>query len=244
MASDETTGTPRERPDSADRPCRIKDWPEDEKPREKLLRRGEHMLSDTELLAILIGTGTAGRTALDLARRVKQVFPTFRDMGHTSAGQWRLIKGLGTAKICRIRAAIEIARRFGEESLRERPRVTQSADVAALYMLRMRDLKREIFRVIYLNSRNVVIHEQEMEEGTVNQANPVVREILREGLEHLAVSLICVHNHPSGDPAPSREDREFTRALATAGKAVGIRVLDHIIIGDNRYHSFADAGDL
>ena len=165
-------------------------------------------------------------------------------MGHTSAGQWRRIRGLGTAKVCRIRAAIEIARRFGEETLRERPRVTQSSDVAALYMLRMRDLKREIFRVLYLNSRNVIIHEQEMEEGTVNQANPMVREILREGIERLAVSLICVHNHPSGDPSPSREDREFTRTLVAAGKVVGLKVLDHIIIGDNRYHSFADAGEL
>jgi len=223
---------------------RIRDWPEDEKPREKLLKRGEHTLSDAELLAILIGTGTKGESALDLARKVRQVFPTFREMGHTSAGQWRRIRGLGTAKVCRIRAAIEIARRFGEETLRERPRVTQSSDVAALYMLRMRDLKREIFRVLYLNSRNVIIHEQEMEEGTVNQANPMVREILREGIERLAVSLICVHNHPSGDPSPSREDREFTRTLVAAGKVVGLKVLDHIIIGDNRYHSFADAGEL
>ncbi len=223
---------------------RIRDWPDDEKPREKLLARGEHTLSDAELLAILIGTGTTGQSAMDLARRVKQVFPRFRDMGHTTANQWRLIKGLGAAKICRIRAAIEIARRFGEERLGERRRITQSNDVFQIYALRMRDLKREIFRVLFLNSRNVIIHEREMEEGTVNHANPIVREILREALERLAVSIICVHNHPSGDPSPSREDREFTRTLSAAARAVGIRVLDHIIIGDNRYHSFADTGEM
>jgi len=223
---------------------RIKDLPDDDKPREKLLRRGEHTLSDAELLAILIGTGTKGESAIDLARKVRQVFPSFREMGHTSAGQWRRIKGLGAAKVCRIRAAIEIARRFGEETLRERTQVKGPADVVEIYMPRMRDLKREIFRVLYLNSRNIVLHEREMEEGTVNQAHPAVREILREGIERFAVSLICVHNHPSGDPSPSREDREFTRTLAAAGKAVGIRVLDHIIIGDNRHHSFADAGEL
>ena len=222
----------------------IREWPRDERPREKLLRKGEHTLADVELLAILIGTGSRGESAVDLARKVREVFPSFRSMADASAGRWRSVKGLGAAKQCRIKTAVEIARRFGEEKLAEKARVMESQEVAARYMPRLRDLKRELFRVLFLDSRNAIIHEREMEEGTVNQASPVVRDILREGIDWRAVSLICVHNHPSGDPTPSREDREFTRTLAAGAKAVGLKVLDHIVIGDDRYHSFADSGEL
>ncbi len=219
----------------------IKNWPDDERPREKLLRFGEHTLTDTELLAILLRTGVKGTSAVDLARRIMQKFGLFRNMSHTSIKKWKDIKGLGNAKICQIKAAIEIGRRFREkEMLEEKTRVSKPEDVIDYIMPRMRDLKYELFFVFYLDSKNRIMERWEGEQGTVNQANPIVQEIFRNALENFAASIICVHNHPSGDPEPSREDKEFTKTLVKAGETLNVKVLDHIIIGDNRYYSFAD----
>jgi len=219
----------------------IKNWPDDERPREKLLRFGEHTLTDTELLAILLRTGVKGTSAVDLARRIMQKFGLFRNMSHTSIKKWKDIKGLGNAKICQIKAAIEIGRRFREkEMLEEKTRVSKPEDVIDYIMPRMRDLKYELFLVFYLDSKNRIMERWEGEQGTVNQANPIVQEIFRDALENFAASIICVHNHPSGDPEPSREDKEFTKTLVKAGETLNVKVLDHIIIGDNRYYSFAD----
>jgi DNA repair protein RadC len=219
----------------------IKNWPDDERPREKLLRFGEHTLTDTELLAILLRTGVKGTSAVDLARRIMQKFGSFRNMSHTSIKKWKDIKGLGNAKICQIKAAIEIGRRFREkEMLEEKTRVSKPEDVIDYIMPRMRDLKYELFLVFYLDSKNRIMERWEGEQGTVNQANPIVQEIFRDALENFAASIICVHNHPSGDPEPSREDKEFTKTLVKAGETLNVKVLDHIIIGDNRYYSFAD----
>jgi DNA repair protein RadC len=219
----------------------IKNWPDDERPREKLLRFGEHTLTDTELLAILLRTGVKGTSAVDLARRIMQKFGSFRNMSHTSIKKWKDIKGLGNAKICQIKAAIEIGRRFREkEMLEEKTRVSKPEDVIDYIMPRMRDLKYELFLVFYLDSKNRIMERWEGEQGTVNQANPIVQEIFRNALENFAASIICVHNHPSGDPEPSREDKEFTKTLVKAGETLNVKVLDHIIIGDNRYYSFAD----
>ncbi|HIE44281.1 MAG TPA: JAB domain-containing protein [Candidatus Omnitrophica bacterium] len=221
----------------------IKSWPKDERPREKLLREGEHKLSNTELLAILLRTGTKGKSAVDLARRIIQKFKTFRNMAHTDLSAWGEFKGLGKAKISQIKAAIEIGRRFREEEIREsRPKVRSSKDVAEILMPRMRDLKREVFKILLLNSQNRVIDIVEVEEGTVNEANPILREIFQRALQNFAPSVICIHNHPSGNPNPSEEDKNFTRQLIQAGEILRIRPLDHVIIGDNCYFSFADEG--
>lgn len=221
----------------------IKHWPEDEKPREKLLKYGEHTLSDTELLAILIRTGSKGETAVDIARRIMQKFGSFRNMSHTSINKWKEIKGLGNAKLCQIKAAIEIGRRFREETLKEKKvKIGGPDDVFYLLLPRMRDLKKEIFLLLHLDSKNRIFDKTEIEEGTVNQANPMIREIFHKAIESFAVSIICVHNHPSGDPSPSREDIEFTKSLVKAGEILNIKVLDHIIIGDNTYYSFARSG--
>ncbi|MCK9266453.1 DNA repair protein RadC [bacterium] len=219
----------------------IKYWPDDEKPREKLLKLGEHNLSNTELLAILLRTGVKGESAVELARRVLQKFKTFRNMSHTSLSQWKGIKGLGEAKICQIKAAIEIGRRFREIELSEKkPKISRPADVVKYIMPRMRDLKREIFKVIHLDSKNRISEVTESEEGTVNQAYPIIREVFKVAIENFSASIICVHNHPSGDPSPSNEDKTFTKQIVKAGEVLHIKVLDHIIIGDDSYYSFAD----
>lgn len=221
----------------------INNWPEEDRPREKLLKKGEHALSNSELLAIILRTGIKGQSAIDLARAVLQKFKTFRNMGHTDLFHWRKIKGLGAAKIAQIKAAIEIGRRFREEQIKQtQPKIKSSKDVANILMPRMRDLKKEIFKVLLLNSQNKIIDITEVEEGTVNQANPIIREIFYRALQDFAAFIICVHNHPAGNPQPSREDKEFTQKLVQAGEALLIKTLDHIIIGDNSYFSFSDEG--
>jgi DNA repair protein RadC len=221
----------------------IKNWPEDERPREKLLRQGEHNLSNTELLAILLRTGIKGESAIDLARKILQKFKTFRNMSHTDISQWKEFKGLGDAKICQIKAALEIGRRFGEEKIKEKKiKITSSKDAANLLMNRMRDLKKEVFKILLLDGQNKLIDIAEIEEGTVTQASPIIREIISKALQNFAAAIICVHNHPSGNPKSSQEDKDFTKELISASKIMQMKVLDHIIIGDNRYFSFVDNG--
>lgn len=150
---------------------------------------------------------------------------------------------MGTAKIAQIKAAIEIGRRFREEVVKKNEsKIKSSSDVVKILMPRMRDLKKEVFKVLLLNSQNRIIDILEIIEGTVSQVTPIVREIFQKALQNFTVSLICVHNHPSGEPQPSQEDKDFTETLCQAGKALQINVLDHIIIGNNKYYSFADEG--
>ena len=223
----------------------IKNWPEDERPREKLFKSGEHTLSNTELIAILLRNGTHGQSAIDLARKILQKFKTFRNLSHTDLSQWKEFKGLGIAKIAQIKAAIEIGRRFRENETKEnRLKIKSSKDVIEMFLPRMRDLKKEVFKIVLLDSRSRIIDTLEITEGTVNQANPVIREIIQKALQNFAVSIICVHNHPAGDCCPSKEDRDFTRELCHAGKIMQIKVLDHLVVGDDTYYSFADKGEL
>lgn len=222
-------------------PSGIKSWPEADRPREKLLREGEHKLSNTELLAILLRTGVKGDSAIGLARKIIQKFGTFRNMSHTNMSQWKEFKGLGKAKIAQIRAAIEIGRRFREDEIKEdKPKIKSSSDVAKIFMPRMRDLKKEIFKILLLDSQNKIIGIAEIEEGTVNEASPIIREVMHKAIESFASSIICIHNHPSGEVQPSEEDKNFTRQLVHAGDTLSIKILDHVIIGDDTYFSFAD----
>ena len=219
----------------------ILNWPLDDRPREKLLQKGEKTLSNSELLAILLRTGTKGHSAIDLSRQILDHFGTFRAMAHTDPSQWRQFKGLGNAKLAQIKAAIEIGRRFREEEIKEdRPQIKSAKDVSDLLMPRMRDLKVEVFKIVLLNSQNRIITILDITEGTVNQANPIIREIFQKALQHFAVSIICVHNHPSGEINPSNEDKSFTKELLAACKIMRIKLLDHVIIADNKYYSFID----
>ena len=221
----------------------IKSWPQDDRPREKLLKKGAGALSNSELLAILLRTGVQGCSAIDLSRNLLDKFGTFRNMSHTDVREWKEFKGLGPAKIAQIKAALEIGRRFREdEVLSARQKISSSKDAVNIIMPQIRDLKTEVFRVLYLNSNNRIIDISDAATGTVNQAMPIVREIIHAALQKFAAAIICVHNHPSANITPSPEDKKFTQELAAAGKLMNIKVLDHIIIGGNNYFSFADEG--
>jgi DNA repair protein RadC len=223
----------------------IKRWPAEERPREKLLRDGEHRLSNAELLAILLDTGTRGTSSLDLARAILAMHGSLRSVAVAADGSLKKVRGIGPAKLCRIRAAVEIGRRMAEEkSVTRGSAVGSPGDVARMFLPRMRDLKREVFKALFLDSQNRVIRVVEIEEGTVNFASPILREVFQKAIEYFASSIVCVHNHPSGNPGPSSEDKIFTEALAAAGKVLQIAVLDHIIIGSAGYFSFADEGFL
>ena len=221
----------------------IRAWPEDDRPREKLLKKGAGSLSNSELLAILLRTGVRGVSALDLARRILEKFGTFRNMSQTDERNWQEFSGLGPAKTAQIKAALEIGRRFREdEVVGGKQKIAAAGDVVAIIMPQMRDLKTEVFKVVYLNTNNRIIEVSDAACGTVDHAVPIVREIIHNALQKYAAAIICVHNHPSANITPSVEDKNFTKELVAAGKLLGVKVLDHIIIGNDNYFSFADEG--
>ncbi len=223
----------------------IREWSPDDRPREKLIAQGEKALSTTELLAILLRTGCKGTNAIELSRQIMDRFGSLRNMSHTDAREWKAFKGLGVAKVAQIKAALELGRRFREEELKEaRPQIKSSREVADILMPQMRDLKKEIFKVVFLNSQNRIIAIEDLAQGTVNHASPIIREVFHRALEHFAVAIICAHNHPSGNVTPSAEDKAFTHKMIGAAKALEITVLDHIIVGNDCWYSFMDRGEM
>jgi len=219
----------------------IRTWPRDDRPREKLLRKGPGALTNSELLAILLRTGVAGTSALDLARQIVEKFGSFRNMSHTDMREWREINGLGPAKLAQIMAALEIGRRFREdEAFIVKQKIASARDIIEIILPQVRDLKTEVSKVVYLNSDNRIIDISDAALGTVNRAMPIIREIFHSALQKYAAAIICIHNHPSGSITPSPEDNIFTKELTAAGKLMGIKVLDHIIIGGDSFYSFAD----
>lgn len=223
----------------------INNWPKDDRPREKLLKSGEHALSNAELLAILLRSGVKGQSAVDLSRAILAKFGSFRNMSHTDIRDWKEFKGLGQAKITQIKAALEIGRRFREdEASVGKQKIASAKDIVDIVMPQLRDLKTEVFKVIYLDSDNRIINISDTAVGTVDQAFPIVREIIHAALQKFSKSVICVHNHPSANITPSSQDKKFTKDLSDAGKLMEIKLLDHIIIGDGKYYSFADDNNL
>jgi DNA repair protein RadC len=159
--------------------------------------------------------------------------------------EWNALKGLGPAKIAQIQAALEIGRRFREdEVLSAKQKIASAQDIVDVVLPHMRDLKTEVSKVVYLNGDSRIIDISDAATGTVNQAMPIIREIIHTALQKFATAIICVHNHPSANITPSPEDKKFTKELAAAGKLMGIKVLDHIIIGDDTFYSFANDGAL
>jgi DNA repair protein RadC len=223
----------------------IRNWPRDDRPREKLLRKGPAALTNSELLAILLRTGVAGTSAIDLARQIVEKFVNFRNMSHTDMREWQEIKGLGPAKLAQIMAALEIGRRFREdEALVVKQKIASARDIIEIILPQLRDRKTEVSKVVYLNSDNRIIDISDIALGTVNHAMPIIREIFHSALQKYATAIICIHNHPSGNTTPSPEDKTFTMELTAAGKLMGIKVLDHIIIGGDSFYSFANDGVL
>ncbi len=223
---------------------RIKDWPAADRPREKLLHGGPAMLSDAELLALILRTGNSRprTTALDLARQLLTHFGSLRGLSNASAAELCLAPGIGPAKAAEILAVGELSRRFATTSLTPGERYTSSQEVFRHFHERLRDRKKEVFLTLLLDAKNRVLREIQVSEGSLNASIVHPREVFAPVVRESAAAVLFVHNHPSGDPTPSREDLELTKRLREAGTLMGIRVLDHIIIGNGRYMSFADQG--
>jgi len=220
----------------------IKNWPKEERPRERLRQRGPEALSDAELLAILLVTGASntGLTALDCSRMLLQEHLNLRNLTRASPAELCRIPGVGPVKASRIQAALEIGRRVVSQKRKMGTVFQISQDVFDTYSVRLRDAKQETFTVILLDSKNRFLREETVALGSLNQSIVHPREVFRPAIQGAAASVILVHNHPSGDPSPSDEDIRVTERLVEAGKLLGIRVLDHIIVGEGRYFSFFD----
>lgn len=223
----------------------IKDWPEDERPREKLLKKGATALSDAELLALVLRTGdaAAGRSAIDLGRELLARFDgNLRVLAQAELHELQQVKGLGLAKAASIKAAFTIGSRFQARRLETLERFTSPAQVFEFFHHELRDSRKELFLTLLLDGKNRITRKVEVSVGSLNQSIVHPREVFAPAVRESAAAVIFIHNHPSGDPAPSREDREITRRLKEAGEILGIRVLDHIIIGDGSYFSFTESG--
>ncbi len=220
----------------------IKHWPEDMRPREKLYRSGAHTLSDAELLALLLRNGHRGSSAVDLGRQILQEFGSLRGLTHADASRWDGIKGVGKAKRAQILAAMEIGKRFMSQQRDVKGSLRSPEDIAEMFMPRLRDLKVELFKAIMLDGRNNIIEVRDIVNGTPAQAVPHVRTIMAEAIRYFAAGIVCVHNHPSGNTTPSRDDKIFTQALRDACGTMDVKLIDHIIIGDNSFFSFVEGG--
>jgi DNA repair protein RadC len=221
---------------------RIREWPLTERPRERLLELGPASLSNRELIAVVIGSGTARRSAVGLAGDALAAGDgSLRQLASRLAARQR-IAGLGPAATARIAAALELGRRLAREGPVERDRIQGPRDVYDRCAPHLRDLVQEEFRILLLNTHHAVLREVVVTRGTVDGSLIHAREVFRAAIAESAVAVILVHNHPSGDPTPSPDDRAITTQLAAAGRVVGIAVLDHIIIGAAGYLSFVEAG--
>ena len=222
-------------------PFSIKYWSQDDRPREKLLYKGRTALSDAELVAILIGSGSKNESAVDLCKRIlASVDNNLSELGKLSVKQLMAFKGIGDAKAITIVAAMELGRRRrGEEALQKR-KIISSKSVFELMQPIIGELEHEEFWIIYLNNSNKVIHKNLLSKGGITGTLVDVRLVLKIALEVGAVGLILVHNHPSGTIRPSEADRQVTQKLKLASQSLDIKVLDHLIITEKAYFSFAD----
>jgi DNA repair protein RadC len=228
----------------ADGPLGIKDLPETERPRERLLSLGSANLSDRELLAIIIGGGSSKASALDLAARLLRAFPNFRLLARCSTGDLTRIHGIGPAKAARIQAALGIARRYAGSRLPSGTAITGSSQLADYMSEKLSGEQREHFYTLLLDTKHRLIREVPVSIGSLNESVVHPREVYRSAIRESAAKVVFVHNHPSGNPDPSPQDRSLTRRLVDAGELVGIAVLDHIIVGHDTYFSFAERGIL
>lgn len=217
----------------------VRDLPRGERPRERLQRLGPEHLSTAELLAIILRTGARGQGALQLATALLSGPDSLRRLVNSPVEELAGVPGIGMAKACSIKAALELGRRLGSESA-ARPSIRSPQDVSRLLMEEMRYLEKEQFRVLLLNTKHQVLAIEVVSLGDLTSTIVHPREIFKEAVRRAAAAVILAHNHPSGDPTPSREDLEITRRITEAGKILGIEVLDHIIIGDNRYISLRE----
>ena len=223
----------------------IKYWAEDDQPREKLMLKGKAALSDAELIAILIGSGSRNESAVELSKRIlASVDNNLNALGKQSLQQLMGFKGIGEAKAISIAAAMELGRRRRDEETVDLKRITASKTVFEIMQPIIGELQHEEFWIIYLNNSNKVIYKTQLSKGGMTGTIVDVRIVFKTALEHNAVGMILVHNHPSGTLTASEQDKQVTRQLKMAGHSLDIKVLDHVIITEHSYYSFADAGIL
>lgn len=221
---------------------RLKDLPEDLKPRERLYKLGPEVLSNREILAILLRTGTKGENVLELAERILIEAGGLIGLARLSVHELEQVHGIGPAKAAQVKAALEFGKRSISTDPVTRPVINSPSDVADLVMEEMRSLDREHFRIMHLSTRNNVLGISAVSVGSLNSSIVHPRECFKEAIRRNANSVILLHNHPSGDPTPSREDLDITRRLTEGGKILGIEILDHVIIGEKRYVSLKEQG--
>ncbi|ALC89796.1 hypothetical protein AM500_08425 [Bacillus sp. FJAT-18017] len=222
----------------------IRDYPQEERPRERFISGGPSSLSNHELIALLLRTGTKDESVLQLANRLLSHFEGLRLLKAASLEEITAIKGIGQAKAIQLLAALELGSRVANLSNNERYVIRSPEDGANYVMNEMRFLSQEHFVCLYLNTKNQVLHKQTIFIGSLNASIVHPREVFKEAFRRSAASIICLHNHPSGDPTPSREDIEVTKRLSECGKIIGIDVLDHLIIGENKFVSLKEKGYL
>ncbi len=223
----------------------IKEWPEEERPRERLLKFGPESLSTVHLIAIVLRTGGKGRSAVSLAREIYNRFGSLSAIDDASVAELESITGVGRAKIAQLKACLELGKRLLQEKgtdPMQMPSFRNSRDVYEYYRPRFFGLKKERFICVMLDSKNRVFKEAVVSEGTLTSSPVHPREVFRHAIKDAAASVIFIHNHPSGDPSPSRDDIEITRRLVETGRIIGINVLDHLILTDTTYISLMDQG--
>lgn len=221
----------------------IKQWSKDDRPREKLLSTGAETLSNSELLAILIHNGTKQRTAVDVAKEVLKLGKdNLGELGKLSVKELMKIKGIGEAKAISIVAALELGRRRQASAVLQKDLVSSSTDIARYLQTKLKDYRHEVFAILFLNRANKVNRFEIVSEGGITGTVADTRIILRKALEEDAVSMVLCHNHPSGSLKPSRADEDLTKKIKEAARFFDIAVLDHIIVSDSGYYSFADEG--
>lgn len=221
----------------------VRDYPLEERPRERMIREGAEALSNQELLAILLRTGTHRESVLQLASRLLKEIGSIRRLYDISIDELMQIKGIGQAKAVQIKAGVELGRRVAQKA-KEQAVIRSPQDAAAYLIERLQLESQEKFYCLYLNTKNQVVFEKTVFVGSLNASIVHPREVYKEALKWSAASIIVAHNHPSGDPTPSHEDIQVTRRLKEAGEILGIECLDHLIIGADRYVSLKEKGYL
>lgn len=228
-----------------DKRLSIKNWEDEDRPREKLLLKGKHTLSNAELIAILLGSGNQDETAVDLSQRIlKSVDNNLMGLSRLSVKDLSEFKGIGEAKAISIIAAMELGRRRREEDVMDRKKITSSKDVFEVFQPNMADSQYEEFWILLLNRANKIIGKYQVSQGGVSGTIADPKRIFNLALSNLASGIILCHNHPSGNIKPSEQDIKLTNKIASGAKYMDINLLDHIILGDENYYSFADDNKL
>lgn len=221
---------------------KIKNWPEDDRPREKLLQKGAYALSDAELLAIVLRTGIKGKPVMDLALEALSQFGGFRKLLNANYEELKKLKGLTLSRYITFQAIKEINTRYLFEKVKKQGILKNSQDTRRLLFSKFRDAQKEIFAAIFLDCQNQVIALENLNFGTVNVTHIYPREFIKKVLKYNASRIILIHNHPSGLVAPSEHDIEMTKKIINALKFIDVEVLDHLIVGENDIFSFAEQG--